>query len=134
MKLVSLFHRRGMGAPVLVGAAVLCGVALAGGLPRAAALDARSGVSAAAAPAVAPLATMSYTDAVARVAPAVVTIEVEKAAEASPAAAMPDGQFFQRFFGPDMPDTPQPRNGRQRSAPVERGLGRASSSPPTAIS
>jgi Do/DeqQ family serine protease len=51
--------------------------------------------------AAAPLVTASYADAVARVTPAVVTIEVDKRAEMRPAQMMPDDGFFQWFFGPD---------------------------------
>jgi S1-C subfamily serine protease len=54
---------------------------------------------------------VSYADAVARVAPAVVTIRVELKAEPE-ATAMPDA--FRRFFGPQM----SPEN-----TPHERGLG-----------
>jgi Do/DeqQ family serine protease len=59
-------------------------------------------------------AVVSYADAVARVAPAVVTIRVELKAEPEP-TGMPDmPDTFRRFFGPQM----SPEN-----APHERGLG-----------
>ena len=64
-------------------------------------------------PAAGRFAVPSYADAVARVAPAVVTVHVEKKAEAEPTSA-PD-EMLRRFFGQD---TPSPE--RQ---PRERGLG-----------
>jgi serine protease Do len=119
-----LFRRR-LGIPLVVSAAVLVSAFVYSGVvPHAAALTGSN--PAKAAPIVAPLATASYADAVARVAPAVVTIEVQKRGESSPAAMIPDDQFFQRFFGPNtpnMPNMPDPRNRRQMPAPVERGLG-----------
>ncbi len=64
----------------------------------------------------APLATVSYADAVARALPAVVTVQVEKRAEPMPAVQWPDDPFFRRFFGPGLarPDG---------DAPIEEGLG-----------
>ena len=59
-------------------------------------------------------AVTSYADAVARVAPAVVTVRVDRKAEAEP-TDLPDNPMFRRFFGERMP-TPE----RQ---PHERGLG-----------
>jgi serine protease Do len=59
-------------------------------------------------------AVASYADAVAKVAPAVVTVRVELKAQAEP-TDLPDDPFFRRFFGPAVP-TPE----RQ---PHERGLG-----------
>ena len=73
-----------------------------------------------AAAAVAPLATASYADAVARVTPAVVTIEVEKRRAAGPAEMMPE-DFFQRFFGPDQNRGRQ--NPRQMPEPRVQGVG-----------
>ena len=121
MRFQSLFGRRGLGTPIAVGAvAMVSALVFSGGLPRAASLGAPTPAIAIAAPVVAPLATTSYADAVTRVAPAVVTIEVQKHGQAGPAGLVPDDQFFQRFFGPNMPNM---RNGRQVPAPMERGLG-----------
>jgi serine protease Do len=128
MRFQSFFRRRGIGIPLIFGSAmVVTALAFSGMVPHAASLD-RSTPALASAPILAPLATTSYADAVSRVAPAVVTIEVQKRAQASPAGMMPDEGFLQRFFGPDMPDTqpdqqPGRQNGRQRSAPVQEGLG-----------
>ena len=58
-------------------------------------------------------AVTSYADAVARVAPGVVTVRVEKKAGAEP-TGMPD-DLFRRFFGQDAPS--------QDRQPRERGLG-----------
>jgi serine protease Do len=58
-------------------------------------------------------ATTSYADAVARVAPGVVTVRVEKKAGAEP-TGMPD-DLLRRFFGQDAPS--------QERQPRERGLG-----------
>jgi serine protease Do len=65
-------------------------------------------------PAAGPAMT-SYADAVAKVAPAVVTVQVEKKASFEPTSGMPDDPFFRRFFGDRLP-TPE----RQ---PRQRGLG-----------
>jgi Do/DeqQ family serine protease len=59
-------------------------------------------------------AVTSYADAVARVAPAVVTVRVDRKAQAEP-TDFPDNPMFRRFFGERMP-SPE----RQ---PRERGLG-----------
>jgi serine protease Do len=72
------------------------------------------GVVAPAVPVAGRPAPTSYADAVARVAPAVVTIRVEKKASFEPTSGQPD-DFFRRFFGERMP-SPE----RQ---PRERGLG-----------
>ena len=66
------------------------------------------------APATGPAVT-SYADAVAKVAPAVVTVRVEKKASFEPTSGMPDDPFFRRFFGDRLP-SPE----RQ---PRQRGLG-----------
>jgi serine protease Do len=58
-------------------------------------------------------AVTSYADAVARVAPGVVTVRVEKKADAEP-TGMPD-DLFRRFFGQGAPS--------QERLPRERGLG-----------
>jgi serine protease Do len=72
-------------------------------------------------------ATASYADAVERAAPAVVTIRVEKQAEASAFMGLPDDSFFQRFFGPDAApgqgQNPGRQSRRQQQAPMEQGLG-----------
>jgi Do/DeqQ family serine protease len=68
----------------------------------------------AAAPASVPGAA-SYADAVARVAPAVVTVRVEKRASVAPTSGVFDDPLFRRFFGDRLPAP-----GRQ---PRERGLG-----------
>jgi serine protease Do len=60
-------------------------------------------------------AMTSYADAVAKVAPAVVTVQVQKKASFEPTSGMPDDPFFRRFFGDRLP-TPE----RQ---PRQRGLG-----------
>jgi Do/DeqQ family serine protease len=60
-------------------------------------------------------ATTSYADAVARVAPAVVTVRVEKKVAFEPTSGMPDDPFFRRFFGDRLPS---PEN-----QPRQRGLG-----------
>ncbi len=121
MRFQSFFRRQGLGTPMIVGAAALISaLTYSGGLPRAASLGAPSPAGAPATPVVAPLATTSYADAVTRVAPAVVTIEVQKRGQAGPAGFAPDDQFFQRFFGPNMPNM---QNGRRGPAPMERGLG-----------
>ena len=57
----------------------------------------------------------SYADAVARVSPAVVTVQVERKATFSPTSGFPDDPLFRRFFGDRMP-TPE-------RAPRQRGLG-----------
>jgi Do/DeqQ family serine protease len=57
--------------------------------------------------------TTSYADTVARVAPSVVTVRIERKAEPEPTAL--DDPFFRRFFGDQAPS-----RGRQ---PLERGLG-----------
>jgi Do/DeqQ family serine protease len=72
--------------------------------------------TAAAVPALDPLPTASYADAVARAVPAVVTVQVEKRAEPMPAVQWPDDPFFRRFFGP----APDPR---QAPGPMREGLG-----------
>jgi Do/DeqQ family serine protease len=71
--------------------------------------------------AAAPLATASYADAVARVTPAVVTIEVDKRAETGPAQMMPDDGFMQRFFGPD--GNQRRQTPRQMPSQREQALG-----------
>jgi serine protease Do len=68
------------------------------------------------APAPAAVPVLSYADVVSRAVPAVVTVRIERKAEASPATAFENDPFFQRFFGG------QP-NGRNAPAPIERGLG-----------
>jgi serine protease Do len=60
-------------------------------------------------------AMTSYADAVAKVAPAVVTVQVEKKASFEPTSGIPDDPFFRRFFGDRLP-SPE----RQ---PRQRGLG-----------
>jgi serine protease Do len=60
-------------------------------------------------------AMTSYADAVAKVAPAVVTVRVEKKASFEPTSGIPDDPFFRRFFGDRLP-SPE----RQ---PRQRGLG-----------
>jgi serine protease Do len=70
--------------------------------------------AAAPAPEVTRPAVASYADAVARVAPAVVTIKVEKKAEQTQ-MTLPDDPFFRQFFGDRMP--------RPEDQPKERGLG-----------
>jgi serine protease Do len=60
-------------------------------------------------------AVTSYADAVARVSPAVVTVQVEKKPSFEPTSGIPDDPFFRRFFGDRMPAP-----GRQ---PRQRGLG-----------
>jgi serine protease Do len=59
-------------------------------------------------------AVTSYADAVARVAPAVVTVRVDRKAEAEP-TDLPDNPMFRRFFGERMP--------MPERQPHERGLG-----------
>jgi Do/DeqQ family serine protease len=65
--------------------------------------------------ATAPATTTSYADAVAHAAPAVVTVRIERKAEARPSVFDSD-PFFQRFFGQD---------GRRPNMqpPIERGVG-----------
>jgi serine protease Do len=122
MKLPSFVHRRGVSASVLGGAAVVVSALLVSGVvPRAASLD-RTAPTSAAPPVLPPLATTSYADAVSRVAPAVVTIEVQKRGDDSPAGMMPDG-FFQYFFGPDGQNGANRQNRRQAPAPMEEGVG-----------
>jgi len=134
MRFPSFLQRRGFGIPLIFGSAfVVSALAFSGIVPHAASLDRSTPAPAAApvvAPVVAPLATTSYADAVARVAPAVVTIEVQKRAQASPAGMLPDDDFLQRFFNPgggedgqNRPNTQNRQNGRQRSAPIEQGVG-----------
>jgi serine protease Do len=60
-------------------------------------------------------APTSYADAVARVSPAVVTVQVEKKASVEPTSGIPDDPIFRRFFGDRLPAP-----GRQ---PRQRGLG-----------
>ena len=60
-------------------------------------------------------AMTSYADAVAKVSPAVVTVQVEKKASFEPTSGIPDDPFFRRFFGDRLP-SPE----RQ---PRQRGLG-----------
>ena len=60
-------------------------------------------------------AVTSYADAVAKVSPAVVTVQVEKKASFEPTSGIPDDPFFRRFFGDRLP-SPE----RQ---PRQRGLG-----------
>jgi serine protease Do len=59
-------------------------------------------------------AVTSYADAVARVAPAVVTVRVDRKAQPEP-TDFPDNPMFRRFFGERMPSQERP--------PRERGLG-----------
>jgi len=66
-------------------------------------------------PAPAGPAMTSYADAVAKVSPAVVTVQVEKKASFEPTSGLPDDPFFRRFFGDRLP-SPE----RQ---PRQRGLG-----------
>ncbi len=66
-------------------------------------------------PAAAGPAVTSYADAVAKVAPAVVTVQVDKKASFEPTSGLPDDPFFRRFFGDRLP-SPE----RQ---PRQRGLG-----------
>ena len=74
----------------------------------------RAQVAAVSGPSAGP-ATTSYADAVARVAPAVVTVRVEKKVAFEPTSGMPDDPFFRRFFGDRLPS---PEN-----QPRQRGLG-----------
>ena len=60
-------------------------------------------------------AVTSYADAVARVSPAVVTVQVQRKATFSPTAGFPDDPFFRRFFGDRFPSPER--------APRQRGLG-----------
>lgn len=70
-------------------------------------------------------AVTSYADAVARVAPAVVTVRVDRKAQAEP-TDFPDNPMFRRFFGSGCR--------RQSGSRVSGGLGLASSSRLTATS
>jgi Do/DeqQ family serine protease len=68
----------------------------------------------AAAPAPAALATASYADLVARVAPSIVTVRSERVAKASAAGLPTDPEQFFRFFGergPALPEAPQRQGG-----------------------
>jgi serine protease Do len=113
MRFSTLFGRR-LGAPLVLGAVVaVSALAYSSAAPHAA----PSTAPAPAASPVTPLATASYADAVSRVMPAVVTIEVEKRSQMSPAQSIPDDGFFQYFFGPNAPQF------RQMPAPREEGLG-----------
>ncbi len=115
MSFQSFLHRRNFAASLGVGAVAASALIFSGVVPHAASLD-RSTSTPRRLPIVAPLATTSYADAVARVSPTVVTIEVQKRAEAGPAGLTPDDDLLQQFFG---------QNGqrRQQPAPMEEGLG-----------
>jgi serine protease Do len=70
-------------------------------------------------------ATTSYADAVARVAPAVVTVQVEKKASFEPTSGMSDDPLFRRFFGDRMPAPErQPRQRGLGSGVIIQGDGR----------
>ncbi len=72
-------------------------------------------VAAAPAAPVARAAVMSYADAVSRVSPAVVTVQVERKATFFPTSGFPDDPLFRRFFGDRMPSPER--------TPRQRGLG-----------
>ena len=70
-------------------------------------------------------AVTSYADAVARVAPAVVTVRVEKKASFEPTSGIPDDPFFRRFFGDRLPSPErQPRQRGLGSGVIIQGDGR----------
>jgi Do/DeqQ family serine protease len=99
--------------PLGVVAIVASSLVIAGAVPR---MTANSPLAPATAPpAIAPVATTSYADAVSKATPAVVTVRIERKAEVTP-SAFDDDPFFQRFFGPGR----VPRGGQ---SPIERGLG-----------
>src|SRR6188768_22790 len=100
---------RPLGVMAVVGSTLV----IAGAVPH---MRATSPLAPAVGPtAPAPLAATSYADVVSKATPAVVTVRIERKAEALP-SAFEDEPFLQRFFG---------QNGRtpRGPAPVERGLG-----------
>ncbi len=62
-------------------------------------------------------AVTSYADAVARVAPAVVTVRVDRKAQPEP-TDFPDNPMFRRFFGERMPFTGAASRASAASAPA----------------
>jgi Do/DeqQ family serine protease len=106
---LSLLSWRRLGAPLAVGAVVTVSALIySNAMPRAATADKPAALASAA-----PLSTATYADAVSRVTPAVVTIEVEKRADAGGAMAPDD--LFERFFGQNGP--------RPRQMPEQRETG-----------
>jgi len=100
---------RPLGVMAIVGSTLV----IAGAVPH---MTATSPLAPAVGPtSTAPLAATSYADVVSKATPAVVTVRIERKAEAVP-SAFEDEPFLQRFFG---------QNGRipRGPAPVERGLG-----------
>lgn len=113
MKTQFLTLGRRLWRPLGVVAIMASALVIAGAVPR---MTANSPLAPAVAPpAVAPAATTSYADAVAKATPAVVTVRIERKAEITP-SAFDDDPFFQRFFG-------QGRMPRGGQAPIERGVG-----------
>jgi serine protease Do len=114
------FRKWAIRGPVGLAIAFVAGLIVSGAAPRLAASvtqpSATTTIPSTPSLVAAPAAPTSYADAVAKAAPSVVTVQIQKKAENAQVFNFPDDPFFQQFFG-----TPQMR--RQQPAPVEEGVG-----------
>jgi serine protease Do len=122
MKFHVPFHKWTVGGSIGLALAFVAGLVVSGAAPRLAASATQpstsSTIPSAPSPVAAPVAPTSYADAVAKAAPSVVTVEVQKKAQAvMPAFNLPNDPFFRQFFWGTPPQS------RQQQAPIEEGLG-----------
>jgi Do/DeqQ family serine protease len=116
MRVPLFIHARKFWLPLGAVAIVTAGLVMSGATPYGAPASGVTAGTPASALVAAPPAPTSYADAVSHAAPAVVTVRIERKAEAVP-DAFQDDPLFQRFFGSGpgrRPNVP---------APIERGLG-----------